>query len=367
MMAKRDYKLVSADSHLGLPPGFFQTYLPEAYRDHDWVRTIEAGTKQSLKMAGMGLGHMAGKRYEDFKEKDITEGDIRVGEFEPTARLKDMDLDGVDAEVLISGGAVPSGEGIDVDFQRAVIQSYNNFLSEFCQADLERLIGPATVPFGNPELALEEMKRASKLPGIRAFLFDAFPEVNYWDAMYEPFWQVANDLGYPIHFHIGAPRSNAFTMGSLAPNQQGTAMSFISLSPLGLAETLAIILFAGVLERYPNIKFVFTEGGVSWLIYYRDRADDVFRKHRFWTKSELKETPSFYIDRQVVNTFIHEDAAIRLRHEVGMENMMWSTDYPHSDSTWPHSWKYINEAFVGVPDDERFQLLAGNAIKNYRL
>ena len=87
-MAKRDYKLVSADSHLGLPPGFFQRYLPEQYRDHDWVRTIEAGSKQSLKMAGMGLGHMAGKRYEDFKEKDITEDDIRVGEFEPTARLK---------------------------------------------------------------------------------------------------------------------------------------------------------------------------------------------------------------------------------------------------------------------------------------
>ena len=208
-MAKREYKLVSADSHLSLPPGFFQSYLPEEYRDHDWVQMVEAGTKQSLKMAGMGLGHMAGKRYEDFKEKDITEGDIRVGEFEPTARLKDMDLDGVDAEVLISGGAVPSGEGIDVDFQRAVIQSYNNFLSEFCQADLERLIGPATVPFGNPELALEEMKRASKLPGIRAFLFDAFPAVNYWDEMYEPFWQVADDLGYPIHFHIGAPRSNA--------------------------------------------------------------------------------------------------------------------------------------------------------------
>ena len=223
------------------------------------------------------------------------------------------------------------------------------------------------MPFQNPELALKEMKRASRLPGIRAFLFDAFPAVNYWDEMYEPFWKIADDLGYPIHFHIGAPRSNAFTMGSLAPNQQGTAMSFISLSPLGLSETLAIILFSGVMERHPNIKFVFTEAGVSWLIYYRDRADDTFRKHRFWTKSELKEKPSFYIDRQVLNTFIHEDAAIRLRHEVGMGNMMWSTDYPHSDSTWPHSWKYIEDAFVGVPDDEKFQLLASNAISLYHL
>ena len=366
-MAKRDYKLVSADSHLGLPPGFFQTYLPEQYRDHDWVRMIEAGTKQSLKMAGMGLGHMAGKRYEDFKEKDITEDDIRVGEFEPTARLKDMDLDGVDAEVLISGGAVPTRRG----HRRRLPAGGDPVLQ---QLPLGVLPGRPRTPHrpgdgavrqpragaGGDEAGVEAARHprlpVRRLPGrellgrdVRAVLAGG------------------RRPGYPIHFHIGAPRSNAFTMGSLAPNQQGTAMSFISLSPLGLAETLAIILFAGVLERYPNIKFVFTEAGVSWLIYYRDRADDVFRKHRFWTKSELKEKPSFYIDRQVVNTFIHEDAAIRLRHEVGMENMMWSTDYPHSDSTWPHSWKYINEAFVGVPDDERAQLLAGNAIKNYRL
>ena len=231
MMAKRDYQLVSAPAHLGLPPGFFQRYLPENYRDHDWVRMVEAGTKQSLKMAGMGLGHMAGKRYEDFKEKDITEGDIRVGEFEPTARLKDMDLDGVDAEVLISGGAVPAGEGIDVDFQRAVIQSYNNFLSEFCQADLERLIGPATVPLGNQELALEEMKRASKLPGIRAFLFDAFPAVNYWDEMYEPFCRWPTTSGTRF-ISTSAHRRTRLTMGSLAPNEQARRQLH-PLSPLG--------------------------------------------------------------------------------------------------------------------------------------
>ena len=134
-MATHDYQLVSADSHLSLPPRVLSALPAREVRDQPWVKMVEAGTKQSLKMAGMGLGHMAGKRYEDFKEKDITSDEIRVGEFEPTARLKDMDLDGVDAEVLISGGAVPAVEGVDTDFQRAVIQSYNNFLSEFCQAD----------------------------------------------------------------------------------------------------------------------------------------------------------------------------------------------------------------------------------------
>lgn len=362
-----EYRLISTDSHLSLPPGFFQRYLPELYREHPWVKSIEGMQKDALKIAGMGLAHMAGRRYEDYQEKDLAEDDIRPGAYAATARLADMDVDGVDAEVLISGGATPTGEGVDEGFQRAVIRSYNDFLSEFCSAAPQRFIGPAPVPFQNMELALAEMKRAAKLPGIRAFLFEAFPGVPYWDEAYEPFWQVANDLGYPIHFHIGLPRSTTFAMDSLAPNQKGTAMSFISLAPVGLMETMAIVLFSGIPQRYPDTRFVFTEAGASWLPYFRERMDIVFRRHRFWTKSALKEPPSFYVDRQFANTFIEDTAAIRLRHEVGLRNLMWSTDYPHSDSTWPHSQKYIEEAFADVPPAERQQLLAGNAIELYHL
>ena len=362
-----DYKLVSTDSHLSLPPGFFQNYLPKEFRDHAWVKRVEGMQKKALKIAGMGLAHMAGRRFEDYKEKDISEDDIRRGSFDPDARLADMDTDGVDAEVLIAMGAAPTGEGVTEEFQRAVIQSYSNFVSEFCSTHPARLIGPAPIPFQNLELALEEMKRAAKLPGIRAFLFEAFPQLPYWDDAYEPFWQTANELGYPIHIHIAQPRSDVLTMQSLAPNKQGTAMSFISLSPSGLKETLAILIFAGVPARYPNLRFIFTEAGASWLIYFKERMDIVFKRHRHWTKSPLKEPPSYYVDRHCLNTFIEDTAAIRLRHEVGLGNLMWSTDYPHSDSTWPHSWKYIDEAFAGVPADERHQLLAGNAIEIYGL
>ena len=108
-----EYTLVSADSHLSLPPGFFRTYLPERHRDHPWIQTIEGMQKASLKMAGMGLAHMAGRRFEDYREKDISEDDIKPAAFEPRARLEAMDQDGVDAEVLISGGAAPTGDGVD--------------------------------------------------------------------------------------------------------------------------------------------------------------------------------------------------------------------------------------------------------------
>ncbi len=104
-----DYKLISTDSHLSLPPGFFQRYLPENYQQHPWVKRVEGMQKQALKMSGMGLAHMAGRRFENYQAKDISEDDIRPGAFDPDARLRDMDIDGVDAEVLISGGAAPTG------------------------------------------------------------------------------------------------------------------------------------------------------------------------------------------------------------------------------------------------------------------
>ena len=133
------------------------------------------------------------------------------------------------------------------------------------------------------------------------------------------------------------------------------------------AVTLAILIFSGVLHRYPNLRFVFTEAGASWLIYFKERMDIVYKRHRYWTKSELPEPPSFYVDRNCANSFIEDTAAIRLRPAVGLTSLVWSTDYPHSDSTWPHSWKYIDEAFVDVPEDERRQILAGNAVELYGL
>jgi predicted TIM-barrel fold metal-dependent hydrolase len=361
-----EYTLVSADSHLSLPPGFFQRYLPDQYRDHDWVRMIEGMRKEALKMAGMGLAHMAGRKYEDYKEKDISEDDIKPAAFEPAARLEAMDVDGVDAEVLISGGVVPNGDGITADFQRAVMQAYNNFISEFCSTAPKRLIGPATIPLQNMELAVEEAERARRMAGIRAFLLEAFPQVPYWDAQYEPLWRIADSNGIPIHIHIAQPRSTTVDMSSLKPGQ-GTAETFISLAPSGLMETLAILVFSGVMQRYPNITFVMTEAGASWLVYFRERADVVHKRHRHWTKSELTEPPSYYIDRQVMNTFIEDQAAVKLRHEVGLGNMMWSTDFPHSDSTWPHSREYIEEVFADVPEKERYQIIAGNAVKLYGL
>jgi predicted TIM-barrel fold metal-dependent hydrolase len=368
MPPAQQYRLVSADSHLSLPPGFFATYMPAELQDHPWVRTIERMDKAALKRAGMGLAHMAGRRFEDFKSDGLTEEEIRPGAYEPAARLSDMDLDDVDAEVLISGGQAPTGPGIDEAFQRAVMQAYNNFLSEFCAHDPRRLIGPAPIPLQNLALAAEEMRRAADLPGIRGYLLDAFPVTPLWDDAYEPLWHIAAERDLPVMFHVRSRPTGTFAgVDPGVPDPRGVPLAMISLVNTSLLETLAILVLTGVLERHPALRVVFTETAVSWLPYFEERLDTIVERHRHWSGCRLPERPSHYVGRQCLFTFIEDKVGVRIRHEVGVDRMMWSNDYPHSDSTWPDSAKAIAEAFDGVDAGERHRILAGNAVDLFGL
>jgi len=159
----------------------------------------------------------------------------------------------------------------------------------------------------------------------------------------------------------------AYVAGLDAEGQEELLYTVQDYLPILMFTTLAILLFSGVMERYPNIRFLFTEAGASWLIYVRERLDIIYRKHRYWTHSDLPNPPSFYLDRQVVNTFIEDTAAIRLRHEVGMRNLTWSTDYPHSGTDWPDSAVTIERVFQGVPRGEVRKMLRDNCVALYGL
>lgn len=382
----REYRLISADSHINWSPTFWDDYIPAAFRDSAWVQRRAQVNEAALSNVRMSLAHMAGRPHEDYLDPDLDEP-ADPSAYEPHARLRAMDADGVDAEVLIAAPAsLPTASDTSVAEQRAVAEAYNNFISEFCSVDPERLLGTATILFHNMDVALEEMRRAARLPGIRAFIFDAYPRIPYWDERYEAFWQVAEDCGLPVHLHIGAPRSDVFGVSELTTEQLSRAYTVahqmfprdeesnvgkkaasVAMAPIGLMEPMSILLFSGVLDRHPSVKFIFTEAGASWLIYFRQWCDQIFRKHRYWSGLSLSDCPSAFIDRQVINTFIEDTPAIELRHAVGVGNMMWSTDFPHADSTWPHSRDYVERAFVGVPPEERHQIVAGNAISVYGL
>ncbi len=370
----RAYRLISADSHVNPSPAIYAELLPAQYRDRA-PKVVQRGEEEVAVFEGREehfemLASVAGRRYQDYTIEGKTYQEGRAGGFDPVARLADMDTDGVDADVLFGSG---SGGGVrlktsDRPFRFALMRAYNDWLAEFCKAAPDRLIGIAEVPHWDMALAVQETQRARTL-GLRGVAIPAIPAYDtpsadpddrpYTDRFYEPLWAALEDLGMPAHMHLG---SRPVTKG-LDRNM------FIRLTcnKAVMAEPIASFIFSGALERHPKLKVVSVESGVGWMAFIVPWMDNVFERHRHWTKSKLKEQPSVYFQRQVRGTFIEDPVGVRERHTIGLDVLMWSNDYPHSDSTWPRSRQAIEEQLHGVPEPERHKIVAGNAAALYGL
>jgi predicted TIM-barrel fold metal-dependent hydrolase len=292
---------------------------------------------------------------------------MRPGSYDPKARLADMDQDGVDAEVLYFGGPVTQLPA-DPELRMYIVRRYNDWMQELSAAAPGRLVGLAHVPLLDVGEAMGELERIAKL-GLRGFHVNPFPDDQggkpLHDPAYEPFWALIAETGLPISFHIVGPRGMA--VSRLLDPTPGVKETFIALAPISMTELIATLTFTGILARHPKLRFVIVESGVGWIPYFLQRMEQTFDKHRFWTKSIIKEKPSLYWYRQGHATFIQDIVGVAERHRCGLGNIMWSTDYPHSDSTWPHSRQALEEHFVGVPAEERAMIAGRNAAALYGL
>jgi predicted TIM-barrel fold metal-dependent hydrolase len=321
--------------------------------------------------ATLGMEVQGGKKFEDYKASGETYEKMRKGFYEPHERLKDMDLDGIDAQVLFSNTGTFRLLNIeDPELQVACMAAYNDFLSEFCAADPQRLIGVAMISADDVAAAVREIQRVASLPGIRGVVMPLYPRCNPLNsANYDPLWAAAQDANLPLHVHQGTgdPRFSRFLNAPPEQNLRGELMATMSDGSLGNYAALSKIIFGGVLERFPRLKFVSVEGNIGWLGYFLERADRTYRRHRYWTRFDLPMLPSEYFHRQVYATFIEDRVGVRIRDFIGIDNLMWSSDYPHTDTTWPNSRKYVEEMFKDVPAIETAKIVCGNARRLYAL
>ncbi len=368
----RDYHVISSDSHTVEPPDLWEKWLEKKYLDtapklvddgdggHAWIY-MGAATAEPL-----GLVTCVGTHPEQLKWTGARYGStIHPGCYDGAERLKIMDTDGVDAEMLYppQRAMLTFMKNKDVGAHLAGIQAYNRWLKDgFCAPDPDRLIGIFQMPNVGIETSVSELKRAKK-EGFRGVAISAWPSGG--DNLRpedDPFWATAADLDMPVSIHLllaaQQQKMGASNKGSVAIG----ASAFMYTMPL-----IVELIFQGVFDRFPKLRVGLIEVGAGWIPHFLEMVDDRYWRNRHWTKTNTKKVPSQYFKDHMLATFIVDRNGISVRHQVGVDNLAWSTDFPHHGNDWPYSRKVIDSLFVDVPDEERRKIICTNAAKFWRL
>lgn len=363
----RTYKLISADGHLNEPRDVWVSRVASRYVDLvPRVESLPEGDAWvfpgSDTPVPFSWGATAGRDPKDMGPWCRYE-DINPGSYDPIARVREMDEDGVDAE-LIFGSNYPSTYVAvceDSDLHHEMVRAYNDFMSEFCAHAPERLGGTALLPSRGVEGCLKEIERVLEMPGFVAFMLKRYPngELSITpedDAV----WEAIEASGKPVVIHVGLV--NQVIGRQRAESLPGTGHFYDA--PIRMLQ----FIFSGVLDRFPNICVPFIEVDCGWIPYFEQQADDNFMRHRKASlrDSKLTRLPSEYMHEFFPAAFITDAFAVENRHHIGVERMLWSSDYPHITTDWPYSWKTINATFHDVPPEERHAILAGNAERIFK-
>jgi len=290
----------------------------------------------------------------------------------PNERLKALDADGIDAEVLFPNDPSSFHQYNDPEFELACVQAYNDSLSDLTRASA-RFISLAMVPLlCGMETIVTEVKRAAS-KGHRGIVMFALPSLmveslpHISESDWYPLWEVCQELEMPVHFHASAGLARKLTFpewDGYTPYQQHAA--FTVPTSVWPAQIVPNLIFSAIAYKFPRSKWVFAETGIGSVSCAQSACDHEWERRQLW-RHGLEQRPSDLIRRQVYVNFWYEKAGIELRHNVGVDNIMWESDYPHIASTYPESWKFVERSLQGVPEDERNKMLYRNAQALYRL
>jgi predicted TIM-barrel fold metal-dependent hydrolase len=378
------FLVVSSDGHAGLPAADYREYVDPQFRDaFDAALPIQIEmTEQAAKsflVADINEEWRKGRDYE------------LSGAWDTDARNKVVDADGVAAEVLFPDGitemnAPPFGAGFSMgttgltaELQWAGCNAHNRWMSEFVSAAPERRIGLACIPaLWDIELAVEGIEWARK-NGLRGIIlppmWGAFDP--YHHPRYDPLWAACQDHEMPIHFHSGPSPINDYFGPMPAP--EGHAISpgamgiYITEVPFWLVRPLTFMLWGGAFERFPKLKVALTEGTAVWVPEYLQLLEQRYSESHYSMKlgdfrSHLSMSPADYFRRNVkIGASCMPPREAELRHDIGIDHIMWGTDYPHPEGSWPYTKDQLHDTFAGLPEAEIAKMLGGNAVEFYGL
>jgi predicted TIM-barrel fold metal-dependent hydrolase len=364
-----DVQVVSVDDHVIEPPGVFSERLPAKFKDrgpriehndqgHDvWMY-------DGVAHPSIGLNAVAGKDREDYGLDPTSYDTMRSGCYTPKDRIADMDLDGIHAQTCFPSFPGFAGSTFfrapDKALATACVTAWNDWMiDEWAGAMPGRQIPLALVPYWDIDATVAEAERIIAR-GAKTISFTEMPHAlglpSFHSAHWDPFLAVVSEAGVPLSLHFGS--GGAPTVAPDAPFTTAIAL-------FGLNSQMATIdlMNTRLFERFPKLKFAMSEGGIGWMPYILERADYTWERHRFYTGMVDARRPSEIFHDHIFGCFIADDAGLANIDRIGEDNIMFESDYPHSDSNFPHARKMLAESLAHVPDDVARKIAEDNARK----
>ena len=375
----RDYQLVSGDSHIETPPDLWTARMPAHLKERAprVVEMPEGGGGLDLGMGaapqGVSLAMQAGVAYKDLKRTGFAWDGTAPGTGDGASRVAEQDKDGMDAELLFcSVAAQLAKESDDTELVIASMRSYNDWVLEDYNSEApDRLFGLPLLPTTGVADAVAELHRVSeKLEAFRAVQLLRFPTGagNLSDED-EPLWTAAEDLGITIACHHNFGSSEELAPPRILGEGKADQNMFTYLLTCDLpVPTLPIftilqLMLGGVLDRHPKLRFIFAETYIGWIPYWIEQMDDRYERHRHWMGVDLPRPPSQYLRDHFAFTFQEDHIGVKLREDIGIDNICWATDTPHPVGDWPYSAEVAARQFRGIPDEERRKIQSLNTLE----
>jgi predicted TIM-barrel fold metal-dependent hydrolase len=370
------YEIISADGHLETPLNFSDR-VPARHRDMaPHLETKDDGSQWWVadEWTHSNIANLyGGLRFDEFTASSAqtyfnSDGSPRPGTGDAVQRLREQDADGIDAEVLYppvyTGAFIMGIAKKDPEAYLSIIRAYNDFVVEYCAVAPDRLIGNAMIPATTIDHAVNELRRVKEI-GLTSVSISAWPNGTGTPADEDDrFWGLAQELNVKIspHGNFGQPITRAASGVT-------KELALIGGVQQPVAQTVGRLIFSGVFDRYPDLKIYFAETHAGWLPFILGGrgADELYLRWHKYYDVKLKKMPSQYYRDHCRFSFVSDRMGMELSDYIGTDLLMWGSDFPHAESTYPNTEKVLDELFSGISEEIRRKILVDNVVAFFEL
>jgi predicted TIM-barrel fold metal-dependent hydrolase len=374
MAGTDDLILISVDDHLIEPPDLFVNHL--SAKDLDRAPKLVRNEEGSdvwvfgkVFMETAALNAVAGRPREEYGLEPQSLDEVRPGCYDVHERVKDMNAGGVLASMNFPSFPTFTArvfQSEDLDLSAALVRAYNDWhIDEWCGAYPGRFIPMAVPMIWSAEETAAEIRRAAA-KGCHSLSFTENPAAlgcpSFHDAYWDPVWKACCDTATVVSIHLGSSGRLSIPAVDSPPDVM------ITLQPMNIQSAAADLLWSRVLKQHPALRVALSEGGTGWIPYFLERVDRTYEMHRAWTQQDFGgRLPSEVFREHFLTCFISDPVGVAMRDRIGVDNIAWEADYPHSDSMWPEAPEELGRVFAenSVPDADVAKMTHSNAMRWY--